>query len=369
MIKGGISILNQNLPKYLGVAEWMKQNIYNNTFKAGEKLISENQLCDKFSISRQTARQAIAVLEKEGLVIKKQGSGTYVNHITSENKVQSKTIGLVTTYLDDYIFPTIISGVEKVLSQNGYNTTLRLTRNKVNSEREQLLSLLKSDIDGLIVEGTKSALPNPNLDIYNQFTQRGIPVVFINSYYNSLNCNYIVVDDELGGEIATRYLIEKGHEKITGIFKYDDLQGNLRYKGFLSEMYKHHLSVDESAIIWYSTENMEQQFSPQNLEHLLNKIENSTAIVCYNDQIAMKMIQLLSNTTIKVPADLSLVSFDNSSLSQIGTVPLTSVTHPAKELGKLAAESILTMIKNPHYEIKHIYQPELIIRDSVQKKT
>lgn len=347
----------------------MKQNIYNNTFKAGEKLISENQLCEKFSISRQTARQAISILEKEGLILKKQGSGTYVNHINSANKIPSKTVGLVTTYLDDYIFPTIISGVEKVLSQNGYNTTLRLTRNKVNSEREQLLSLLKSDIDGLIVEGTKSALPNPNLDIYNQFAQRGIPVVFINSYYQSLNCNYIVVNDELGGEMATRYLIENGHQHITGIFKYDDLQGNLRYKGFLSEMYKNNLSVDESTIVWFSTENMEQQFSFENLDSLLKKLKNSTAIVCYNDQIAMKIIQLLANSEVNVPKDLSLVSFDNSSLSQIGTVPLTSITHPGEELGKLAAESILTMINNPHYEIKHTYHPELIIRDSVANLT
>ncbi|WP_317326986.1 GntR family transcriptional regulator [Turicibacter sanguinis] len=362
-------MLNQNLPKYVAVAEWIKQNIYNNTYKAGEKLISENQLCEKFSISRQTARQAIAILEKEGLVLKKQGSGTYVNHIFSETKIPSKTIGLVTTYLDDYIFPGIISGIEKVLSLNGYNSTLRLTRNKVNTEREQLLSLLKSDIDGLIVEGTKSALPNPNLDIYNQFEQRGIPVVFINSHYAQLNCNYIVVDDELGGELATRHLIENGHQNITGIFKYDDMQGNLRYKGFLTEMYKHNLSVDESAIIWYSTENMEQQFCLENLPQLLKKFKSSTAIVCYNDQIAMKLIQLLASNDLNVPHDLSLVSFDNSSLSQIGVVPLTSITHPGKELGKLAAESILSMINNPHYEMKHTYHPELIIRKSVAKLT
>ncbi len=349
------------------MSEWIKQKIYNNTFKAGEKLISENQLCEKFSISRQTARQAIAVLEKEGLVLKKQGSGTYVNPIFTETKTISKNIGLVTTYLDDYIFPTIISGVEKVLSSNGYNTTLRLTRNKINNEREQLLSLLKSDIDGLIVEGTKSALPNPNLDIYRQFSERGIPVVFINSYYNSLDCNYVIVDDEEGGRLATKHLIEQGHKKITGIFKYDDLQGNLRYKGFLTEMYENNLSVDESTIIWYSTENMEQQFCLENLRTLLHKLNDSTAIVCYNDQIAMKLMQLLSHSHLSVPNDLSLVSFDNSTLSQIGTVSLTSVTHPAKELGRLAAESILTMIENPHWEVKHIYKPELIMRESVKK--
>lgn len=237
----------------------------------------------------------------------------------------------------------------------------------INNEREQLLSLLKSDVDGLIVEGTKTALPNPNLDIYRQFAERGVPVVFINSYYPSLDCNFIVVDDEEGGRLATKYLIEQGHRNITGIFKYDDLQGNLRYKGFLTEMYEQQLSVDESTIIWYSTENVDQQFSIENLPTLLKKLNQSTAIVCYNDQIAMKLMQLLSHSELSVPQDLSLVSFDNSSLSQIGTTSLTSVTHPGQELGRLAAESILTMIENPHYEVKHIYKPELIVRQSVQK--
>ncbi|MGL4337449.1 MAG: GntR family transcriptional regulator [Turicibacter sp.] len=359
-------MLNQNLPKYVAVAEWIKQNIFDDTFKTGDKLMSENQLCERFSISRQTARQAISMLEQEGLIIRKQGSGTYVNNINLSAKQPSKNIGLVTTYLDDYIFPTIISGVEKVLSKNGYNTTIRLTRNKVNNEREQLLSLLKSDIDGLIVEATKSALPNPNIDIYKQFLSRQIPVVFINSYYTSLDCNYVVVDDELGGEMATQYLLDQGHKKITGIFKYDDMQGNLRYKGFLNIMYKNDLKMDESTIIWYSTENMEQTFSEENIQTLITKLKDSTAIVCYNDQIALKLMQLLTHHDIQVPNDLSLVSFDNSMLSELANPAMTSVTHPNKELGKLAADSILKMINNPHYEVKHVFTPNLIIRDSAK---
>lgn len=345
----------------------MRQNIYNNTFKAGEKLISENQLCEKFSISRQTARQAIAILEKEGLVLKKQGSGTYVNQTLLQINKISKTIGLLITSLDDDVIPPIISGVEKVLSRHDYHTTLRLTRNRINDEREQLLSLLHSNLDGLIVEATKSALPNPNLDIYHQFVDQGIPVVFINSYYASLNCNFVVVDDEKGGRLATRHLIEQGHQKIAGIFKYDDVQGSLRYKGFLTEMYDQNLSIDESTIIWYSTENAAQVFSIENLPTLLKKLNQSTAIICYNDQIAMKFIQLLSTRGLSVPKDLSLVSFDNSSLSEIGTITLTSVTHPGKELGRLAAESILKMIENPCYELRHVYEPELIVRKSARK--
>ena len=362
-----IHILNNQLPKYLAVAEWIKENIQNNNLKPGEKLISENKLCEKFGISRQTARQAIAILEKENLVNRIQGSGTYINDIIQ--KKASYNIGMVTTYLDDYIFPTIVSGIEKVLSQNNYNLTLRLTRNKVHNERTQLKSLLDSNIDGLIVEGTKTALPNPNLDIYQEFYDSGIPVIFINAHYPSLDCNYIINDDVEGGKMATRYLIETGHQHIAAIFKHDDLQGTLRYKGFLDEMYEKNLTIDEHCLIWYSTESQEDLFSLEQLPFLLKKLKNCSAVICYNDQIAMKLIQLFSQTELNIPQDLSLISFDNSSLAEMASVPLSSITHPGKELGKLAAESILKMITNPQYTLKHIYRPSLIIRNSVHVQT
>lgn len=358
-------MLNTNLPKYLAIVEWIKENIQSNNFKYGEKLISENQLCEKFAVSRQTARQALTTLEQEGLVTRRQGSGTYINHLNATNKSVSNNIGFVTTYLDDHVFPYIISGAEKVLSSAGYNMTLRLTRNKVHNERTQLLSLLDSNIDGLIVEGTKTALPNPNIDVYQKFYDRSIPVIFINGYYQTMTCNYIVNDDVLGARLATRHLIQNGHTKIFGIFKHDDQQGNNRYKGFIDEMYDQDFKVDDHSILWYSTESKEELFSSNQLPILTEKLKKCTAVVCYNDQVAMRLIQLFNQTDIHIPKDLSIVSFDNTNVAKMSTVPLTSITHPSKEIGKLAAQSILTMIKNPYHLVHHTFTPELIIRESV----
>ena len=358
-------MLDTNLPKYLAIAEWMRQNIYSNNFKYGEKLISENQLCEKFSISRQTARQAISTLEQEGLVTRRRGSGTYINQVGATNKNASHNIGVITTYLDDHVFPYIISGAEKVLSKKNYNMTLRLTRNKVHNERTQLLSLLESDIDGLIVEGTKTSLPNPNMDVYQRFYDLNIPVIFINAYYQAMPCNYIVNDDVLGARLATRHLIENGHSDIFGIFKHDDQQGNNRYKGFIDEMYDQGFTIDDRKILWYSTESQEEIFSSSQLPTLAEKLRKCTSVICYNDQIAMRLIQLFNHTDIDIPSDLSIVSFDNTSVAEISAVPLTSITHPSKEVGKLAAQSILTMIENPHHRVNYTFTPELIIRDSV----
>lgn len=352
--------------KYKQIAEWIRERIQDGTFSSGEKLLSENQLCEKFSISRQTARQAIQILVDDGLVSPKKGSGTFINDLPKKGQ-KTQTIGVMTTYLDDYIFPRIISGIEKVLSQSGYQMTLRLTRNKVLNERSQLENLLASHIDGLIVEGTKTALHNPNLDIYQKFYEQGIPVIFINAYYQDLPCDYIVNGDEEGAQLATRRLIQCGHKKIAGIFKHDDLQGKLRYKGFLNEMYGQGLSIDDQAILWYSTENEEDVFNANNFPYLLKKFENCTAVICYNDQIAMKLIQIFNSSTLSIPEDLSLVSFDNSPLAEISSIPLSSVTHPSLKLGSLAAESILKKITDPNFNIQHVFVPEFMERTSLAK--
>ena len=357
--------MDKQIPKYIFVADWLKQNIKNNTFKVGDKLISENQICRQFDVSRQTARQALAILEREGLLVKRQGSGTYVNGFQAQ--VQHKNIGILTTYISDYIFPALISGIQDVLSCYDYQITLRLTQNKIENERRQLLSLLSLDIDGLIVEAAKSALPNPNITLYQEFLRRNIPIVFVHAFPQDLSCNYILNDDEKGGRLAARHLIESGHQKIGGIFKHDDMQGILRYKGAVSEMYEHGITPDENAIIWYSTETYDNLFT-KDLPRTITRLANSTALICYNDDIAITTLQSFEGEGVRcIPEDLSVVGFDNSNLAKIAQPTLTSVTHPGSDLGKLATESLLAIIQNPHYEIQHVFDPQLIVRNSVKK--
>ena len=352
------------IPKYQEIADWLKENIRKGTFKSGEKLISEPSLCEKFGISRHTARAAISILEQEGYVVRKQGSGTYVNHFISD--AGRKKIGLLMTYADDYIFPTIISSIEEVLSEKGHSMSLRLTQNKVEHERSQLLAFLSDDINGLIVEPVKSAIPSINLDIFKEFAARGIPVIFINSYYSRLDCNYIINDDVEGARLATRNLVENGHKNIGGIFKHDDLQGGYRYKGFAKELYEQNLKLHENHIIWFSTETLDSLFSANQVKLLLDRLAGISGIVCYNDEVAVKLIQAFTRVGLHIPQDLSVVSFDNSNLSRVSSVHLTSVTHPGVEIGRLAAESLLKIIDDPQHPVRHIYKPQLVIRDSVR---
>jgi len=329
--------------KYARLLSGLREAIVSGKYANGARLETEISMAERFSVSRQTVRRAIGVLESEGYVVRRQGSGTYVRFRGDDSAPLTRTVGVVTTYISEYILPSFIRGIEEVTEKNGYSFILRSTGNRVDREREVLEFLLESRVDGLIIEGAKTAFPNPNLDVFRRFEKRGIPVVFMNGYYTALGGVYVVTDDRAGGKIAMEHLIEKGHRKIGGIFKADDVQGHERYAGFIEAAREADVGISDSNIQWYTTEQREK--ITENADFLLEGIEDCTAVVCYNDQIAAPLESALIRAGRKIPEDIAVISFDNSVYAQIAPVPITSLDHPKEEVGRVAAGKVLSMIK------------------------
>ncbi|MFV0341873.1 MAG: GntR family transcriptional regulator [Anaerocolumna sp.] len=357
----------EKLPKHELLSNWIEEHIADNIFAPGTKIPSENELANKFSISRQTVRQAIGNLVTKGVLIREHGSGTYVNENLAPSKRQeTKRIGIITTYLDDYIFPTIIHGIEEVLTSNGYTLSLGITHNKTSDEEHCLLKMMESGIDGLIIEGTKTALPNTNASLYNKIIKDKIPMVFINGYYNDYKGSYVVMDDVKAGETLTNILIEKGHKNIGGIFKSDDMQGSKRYEGMQMSLKNNNVARDDSLILWYTTEDFKYLFDGSMDKIILERFKNITALVCYNDLVAAQVIQLLKRNNLSVPETISLVSFDNSFLAKQIVYNLTSAVYPFKKLGKKSAKLLLQTIQNSEYIEQTTLVPSFKLRGSIK---
>ncbi len=364
----GVNTVTDKLSKHELLSKWIEDNIANNTFSPGTKIPSENELATKFTISRQTVRQAIGNLVSKGILIREQGSGTYVNNtVITPILKETKRIGVITTYLDDYIFPTIIHGIEEVLTMNGYTLSLGITHNKTSDEENCLLKMMQSGVDGLIIEGTKTALPNTNLSLYNKLIESKIPMVFINGYYYDYKGSYVVMDDVKAGETLTNILIEKGHERIAGIFKSDDIQGAKRYEGMQKSLKNHSMYRDDSLILWYTTEDFKYLFGGSMDKMILERFKDVTAIVCYNDLVAAEMIQLLKRNNLSVPDDISFVSFDNSFLAKQIVYNLTSAVYPFKKIGKKSAQILLQSIQNPQHMEQINLVPSIKLRGSIKK--
>lgn len=360
-------ISNQNEPKYLGLMNWIREQIKQGAFCIGNRLPSEKELGKMFSISRQTVRQATSVLENEGILERRRGSGTYIGSTSRTFRPATMSIAVITTYLDDYIFPSIIKGIDTVLTQNGYTMQLSITYNKIENEMRILSDLLKNDIDGIIIEPTKSSLPNLNAELYEEIEKRGIPCIFINGYYSGMSFPFVAMDDYACGKEAARYLLQNNHTRIAGVFKSDDIQGQLRYAGCAKWLKENGHFLRDDNVIWYTTEDV-QMFSTDNFsERLLARIAGCSAVVCYNDQIAQRVTKILTDNSLMVPGNVSIISFDNSDTGATATMGLTTFSHPKDELGKIAAANLLSIIKKENFNATVLFAPELVIRDSVRK--
>ena len=360
--------------KYLDIVDWIKSELAEGKLKAGDRLPSENELAEKFRVSRQTARHAIDVLAADRLVSRVRGSGTYIGTVGGRaagtglhpgRNRRHGTIAVMSTYVDGYIFPNTVRGIEQVLVRNGYVMQLCFTGNKIHRERELLEKMVSSDgIDGLIVEAVKSALPNPNFKYFSRLSGLGVPILFINAAYPGLPYPLVALDDPRMAFKATQYLVDRGHRKIAGIFKADDGQGRLRYQGYAECMRTIDRGVDEHSVFWLDTVGMQEmeKFAP----YLLERIQGCTAVVCYNDQVAYALEAILKKYGIRVPEDISLIGMDDADIAAMAEVPITTFPHPKFDLGKKAAENLLQMIDDPAADGNYLFETEVCERDSVK---
>ncbi|QHT62580.1 GntR family transcriptional regulator [Paenibacillus lycopersici] len=359
------------LPKYAQLKKEITAWLDTGRLQPNEQMPSENEIAERFGISRQTVRQTLGELEQEGRLYRIQGKGTFAAEPkASEQRPEAQTIGLVTTYISDYIFPFIVRGAESAIRAKGYNLMLSSTDNDKRRERESLSLLTSRPLGGLIIEPTKSAEGNPNLDYFLALHNRRIPYVMINAEYPEISSPSLTIDDEAGGCAAAEHLIGLGHRRIAGFFKTDDRQGVLRLKGFMQAHQREGHALHPDFVIAYRTE--EQAEKPvEAAARLLSRPEGErpTALVCYNDQLALRLLEVIRQLDLSVPGDVSIVGFDDSSLATATEVKLTTLTHPKEQMGEDAARMLFELIESGGASVpaSRSYKPELIIRESTRQ--
>lgn len=356
--------------KYYRLMDDLRQQIVTGVIKPGEKLPSENQLAGAYQVSRHTVRKALSILENEGFVYALHGKGTFCSEALLHTK-DSKTVAVITTYLDSYIFTEVIQGIDKILTDAGYSILLKNTRNSRKLEARYLEELLEKDIDGLIIEPTKSQIFCRHLHLYEKLDEYKIPYVFIQGCFRQLREKpHVLLDDCGGGYEITRYLIRQGCREIVGIFKADDAQGQDRHKGYVKALQEAGIMYDPDKVVWFYTE--DRTIHPyEQMRQMARQREQGffDGVVCYNDQIAIEAIRALQEEGLSVPGDVSVTGFDDSYLAVNGRVPLTTIEHPKAQLGELSARLLLELMREEHDKAQEntiVIPPKLIVRESTR---
>ncbi|GGH11756.1 GntR family transcriptional regulator [Paenibacillus segetis] len=358
-------------PKYQVIIDDIKSKILSGDYTVGEQIPTESALQSLYEVSRQTVRKAILELSNEGFLRSEKGSGTYVsNQYRSKTGGSShkKTIGVITTYISDYIFPSIIRGIESRLNEDNYSLLLASTNNDVEQEKRALEMMLSQGVDGLIIEPTKSNLYNPNIAYYLSFKEQDIPLIMINAFYEEIELPYLCLDDVQSSYLATKELISKGHNQIGLVAKMDDLQGKYRMKGYIKALEEAKLRFYPEQIFSFNTET--KQTLSTNLKDFLNKNRDTlTAIVCYNDEVGLEVVHACRQLDISIPEELSIIGQDNSYIAKNANIKLTTLTHPQETMGRDAADWVIKKLQGKKdLPNSTYYQPVLIEGETVVER-
>lgn len=350
-------------PKYYQLKTHLLSQIQRGELISGQRLDTENVLAKQFKLSRQTVRQALGELENEGWIVRQQGRGTFVTDQTRK----PKPIGLIVKSLTNYTFPEIVRGIENRLNAAGYELKFYLSQDDPELEAECLKRVLNSEVDGLIIEPAKNIEPCSNLHYYQELGKKHIPYLFLHSFWSELDPAYIILDDCQGGYLATQYLLNLGHRRIAGIFNIESSQGVNRKAGYKKALLEYGIQPEPWLIGDYQYRIDHGTFSFQFMQEILKRPQYPTAIFCYNDLDAIRALEAIRQVGLKVPDDISLIGYNDSGLTTVSEVKLTSVKHPKRDMGLEAAGLMISMIKHRIEKPRMIVQPELIIRSSCRK--
>lgn len=339
------------------VYRYLMAYIDENKFSGNLKLPSENALCHRLDMSRETVRAALERMTQEGLVHKVKGSGTYINkevavsYDLDTGSAQMK-IGLILQGQDANANSQLLEGIKSVLPSDRVDLRVFFTDNKFSNERSCLQTVVHQNFQGFIIDGVKASMLNPNLDCYKEIYRRQIPVIFYSNYYKNLRCPRVTVNDKECADQLIGLLIDRGHRQIASIFVYDNYQSIEKFQGTAEAMQKRGIPVQDDYIKWcVSNEAHDQRFA-RSIERFLKSLPKYTAVVCCNYMIYRLVEQVLHDMGKSVPEDCSLVCFDYSA-DDWEERGVTCSVYQGEQMGRLVAARLLTMIERRDCEDKN----------------
>lgn len=371
---------SQTAPKYMQLKRILKQVFQEEAYQPGQTIQTETELIERFGVSRNTVRKTLGELQNDGVIYKKQGSGSFFSgQSLPYPQQQSFLIGVIVPRISSYIYPQIIRGIDHIAHEHGYNIVLGSS--DIDPEKELVCvdQILAKNIDGLLIEPTGGNTHFENSRLMYKIKELNIPTVIMDWIVDDMSMSYVSPNDWEGGFRATQYLIDAGHRRIAAVLPPDTVPGAKRFQGFKKALSSNGITNDPELnklipISTWSEErkptSLEDKSVAEAVQELIDLGESRpTAIVFYNDEGAYWGYNTIRQAGLKVPDDISIIGFDDSEISRLLEVKFTTVIHPQYQLGKWATDILLNKIENPRQEgeTQMVLSPSIAERESVRK--
>ncbi|MFD0694455.1 LacI family DNA-binding transcriptional regulator [Paenibacillus sp. GCM10027628] len=331
----------------------MKATIYDVAKEAGVSIATvSNAINGKGKISQKRREEILKVMERL----------QYQPSLIASALMGKKTftLGLLIPDISNPFFAEIARAIEDQAHQNGYSVIMCSTDNKDERVERYITLLEQKSVDGIII-GTGIE----NMEILSLLQNKSIPIAMIAREASALAVDTVVADDFVGGMLAAEHLISLGHRRVAILAENLKVSSSReRIRGFKQGMHDAGISFSDDNIIIceYKVEE-----GKRGIQELLGRssAEHPTAIFCCNDLLAIGALQGAKELGLRVPKALSIVGFDNTILATVTDPPLTTVSQPMEQMGKLVFNLLIDNLeKKDGIKQRIVLRPELIIRQS-----
>ena len=274
---------------------------------------------------------------------------------------RGRLVGLVLPELQNPIFPAFAEAVGGALAQQGFTPILCTQTAGGVSEADYVDLLLQQQVSGVVFAGGQYAFLGGSHDHYRRIADRKLPVVVINASIDSIPFPRVSCDDVVAVEQAIGHLVSLGHQRIGLVLGPSDHVPSLR-KLEAAHHFAARLGVRlDSSTIAHSL------FSLESGQAATTRLLRTgvTGIICASDPLALGAVRAVRRAGLSVPADVSVVGYDDSAFMNCTDPPLTTVRQPIDAMGRAAIELLVSLIGGvPVTHDELLFEPELVVRGS-----
>ncbi|MEC0127690.1 GntR family transcriptional regulator [Paenibacillus pabuli] len=370
---------NDRIPLYQQIQDYIRKFIASEKMKPGDRIPTEKELMDQFNVSKITVVNALTGLANEKLIARVPGKGSFVAEGTDETdtafsespavrggRSSTRMIGVIMPTIHDYFAIRLIEGIEQSLNQEGYRSMIMLTQGSIEKEKDAIRELKALGAEGLLIFPVDEG--NYNEEILGMKLS-GFPFLLIDRYLPGVETHYIAADGRLGVRLAVEHLWELGHRDIA-ICSDSPLQTvtvQERIDGYIEAL------KDKGALI--NPAHMITDFKPLPVlkdaesHPLYRYISNKmvTAYISLNGRLGVQIYQMAKQAGLRIPEDVSIVSFDDPTSIVEEFSIFTHVKQFEREMGIRAANQLLEVIRNSPQLTgfsKILIEPELVVRQT-----
>ncbi|MDP5000513.1 MAG: LacI family transcriptional regulator [Flavobacterium sp.] len=287
--------------------------------------------------------------------------------LSLKNK-KTKTIGIIIPEIVHHFFATVISGIEQVANENGYNVIVCLSDESFDKEVINMELLANGSTDGFIMSLSKETQQKKDFHHIQEIISQGMPVVMFDRVTNDIFCDKVIIDDQEAAFNAVQFFIDSGFKKIGLITTVDYVSvGKLRTDGYKKALLSNGISINEDLIV--KIEDIDN--CSVKIENLIKNIK-CDAIFAVNELFAVTAIKIATKNNLNVPDDISVIGFTDGIISQFSTPSISTVSQNGIKMGRKSAQMLIDRLELEDEEDEHykteLIETNLIFRESTTTK-